>query len=84
VKQNYHSHRKLEKLVMETLQEELEQALYWANRIKWGSELGLTDLCISSVQRHVQTLVNHIPAIKQPRTYRGLCPGCGRVIVLER
>lgn len=74
----------LERLREEDCQKNLEQALYWANRIKRGCELGLTDLCISTLQRHVQVLVRHIPAINQPQIYRGLCPVCGHAIELER
>lgn len=66
------------------MNEDLEQALYWVGRIKQGENLHLTDLCISSVQRNVQVLVRYIPTIQQPRIYRGLCPGCGRAVELER
>jgi hypothetical protein len=64
--------------------EELEQALYWVGRIKRGEDLHLADLCISTVQRHVQTLVNHVQAVDSPPIYHGLCPGCGRAVELKR
>jgi hypothetical protein len=87
MRQGYHSQRKVENLVMETLREEFEQALYWANRIKRGEDLALTDLCISTLQRNVEILLQHIsPHLSdhQPQTYRGICPGCGRTVELER
>ena len=68
------------------MNEDLEQALYWVNRIKRGEDLHLQDLCISTVQQHTQTLVRHIPAEGERRIhiYRsGLCPNCGFVVELE-
>jgi len=66
--------------------EALEAALHWANRIKRGDELEfhLADLCLSTLQRHLQTLVRHIPMLRGAQTYRGLCPGCGRTVELEK
>jgi len=61
-------------------------ALHWANRIMQGDEMQyhLADLCISTLQKHLATLVRHIPLGCGPQTYRGLCPGCGRAVELER
>jgi len=66
---------------------DLEWALNWANRIRQGDELQyrLADLCLSTLQKHLATLVRHIPATNPgPQTYKGLCPGCGRAVELER
>ena len=61
-------------------------ALHWANRIMRGEELEfhLADLCLSTLQKHLATLVRHIPMERERQTYRGLCPGCGRAVELER
>lgn len=66
--------------------QELEAALFWANRIRIGDELQfhLADLCLTTLQQHLATLVRHIPAQRGAQTYRGLCPGCGRAVELER
>lgn len=66
--------------------EALQVALYWANRIRIGDELQfhLADLCLTTLQKHLQTLVRHIPAQRGAQIYRGLCPGCGRAVELER
>lgn len=62
----------------------LEQAIYWSNRIRRGEDLHLTDLCISTVQRHVTTLIRHVEPDNRPAIYHGLCPGCGLAVELER
>jgi hypothetical protein len=66
------------------MKEELEQAIYWYNRLK-REEFRQTDLCLSTVQRNVGILVRHVqPDYPGRTTYRGLCPGCGRAVKLER
>ena len=44
----------------------LEQAIYWSGRIRRGEDLHLTDLCISTVQRHVTTLIRHVEPEGRP------------------
>jgi len=63
---------------------DLEQAIFWTARIRRGEDLHLTDLCISTVQRHVTTLIRHVEPDSRSAIYRGLCPGCGRAVELER
>lgn len=63
--------------------ENLERAIFWAARIRHG-ELHLNDLAICTVRKHVTTLVRAIRPDRGPSTYRGLCPGCGRAVELER
>jgi len=65
-------------------EKKLEQAIYWSSRIRRGEDLHLTDLCISTVQRHVTTLIRYVDPKNRPAIYRGLCPGCGRAVELER
>jgi len=69
------------------MSEELEQAIFWYNRLKHEEGLHLTDLCISTVQRNVRILVRHVQPLQPDqisRTYRGLCPNCGRTVELEQ
>ena len=68
------------------MNEELEQAIYWYNRLK-REEFRQTDLCLSTVRRNVGILVRHVQPLQPcqiPQTYRSLCPGCGRAVELER
>ena len=67
------------------MSEELTQAIYWYNRLK-REEFRQTDLCLSAVLRNVRILVRHVQPLQPdqiPRTYRGLCPNCGRTVELE-
>jgi hypothetical protein len=47
-------------------------------------EFHLADLCLSTLQKHLATLVRHISLYQGAQTYRGLCPGCGRAVELRR
>ena len=66
------------------MNEELAEAIHWYNRLKGGCDLHLYDLCISTVQRNARVLMRHVKADYEPPIYRGLCPGCGRAIELEK
>jgi len=84
----YHTRRFSDSKLFELLEEhrEMEAALNWANRIMRGNELEfhLADLCLSTLQKHLATLIRHIPMERKRQTYRGICPGCGQAVELER
>lgn len=63
---------------------QLEQAIFWTARIRLGEDLRLQDLCLSTVQKHITTLVQYVKPWREPSVYRSICPGCGRAIELER
>lgn len=65
------------------MNEELDCAIFWATRIRHG-EHHLNDLAICTVRKHVAALVRAARPDQEPRTYRGLCPSCGRALELER
>ena len=68
----------------------LEAALAWSHQIQQGEGLRLHDLCLSTVQRHVGTLVqaagsSEVEMMPDPQiVYRSLCPVCGASLILHR
>ena len=62
---------------------DLDRAIFWAARIR-HRELHLDDLAICTVRKHVAALERAVQTSQGSWTYRGLCPGCGRAVELEK